>query len=162
MKSFRNLAIVALAVAGLAAAPSAKADPTETLNMTFLSGATFSGTVTFAPDYSYPEAVNGTLYGYQYGTEGYVSGDSDAIDWVYDEYNYATPATPGEIEGNYLMDGPPDDYNDYYYSIDFTYDYTNIPMPRRWSSITTQVTLTAALMCRTGSNSGTIPLSTQW
>ena len=43
LNRMKVFAIVVLAVAGIAAAPSAKADPEESLRMTFQSGATFSG-----------------------------------------------------------------------------------------------------------------------
>jgi hypothetical protein len=129
-KSLRNLAIIAFALVTLAVIPSAKADPTDNLNMTFESGATFSGVVTFAPDYSYVEEVSGTLNGYQYGTYGYTGSGSDSISWLwYGGDNYATAS--GDIYGTFLMDGPPDDYTSgddgYYNYIDFTYDYTNAP-----------------------------------
>ncbi len=129
MKTLRNMAIVALAVAGLAIASSAKADPTDTLIMNFQSGATFSGVVTFAPDYSSVEAVTGTLTGYQYGTQGYAGSGSDSISWIwYAPYNFATAS--GDIFGTFLMDGPANSTyggSGYYNYIDFTYDYTNAP-----------------------------------
>ena len=130
VKSLRHLAVVALAVIGLAAASSAKADPMETLNMTFLSGATFSGTVTFAPDYSSVEAVTGILTGYQLNTYGYLGTGSDTISWVWDA-SKNDAGVPGDISGNWLMDG----YNDgsyvwdgsWFNFIGFSYDYTNAP-----------------------------------
>jgi hypothetical protein len=129
MKTLRNLAIFALAIAGLAAASSAKADPTETLTMIFESGATFSGVVTFASDYSSVEAITGTLTGYQDGTSGYAGSGSDSISWVwYSGSNYATAS--GDIFGTYLMDGPANSGyggDGYHNWIDFTYDYTNAP-----------------------------------
>ncbi|MGD0682922.1 MAG: PEP-CTERM sorting domain-containing protein [Terracidiphilus sp.] len=131
LKSLRNLAVVALAVIGLAAASSAKADPTEILNMTFESGATFSGIVTFAPDYSSIEAVTGTLTDYQYGTYGYTGTGSDSINWIINELNLATPATPGDIYGNFLLDAQPNSFwscTSCFNIIDFTYDYTNAPV----------------------------------
>jgi len=95
--------------------------------MTFQSGATFSGTVTFAPDYSYVETVNGTLYGYQPGVYGYQGSGSDPISWLWNGgINAATPTGGGNIYGTFLMDGSaPSSYENW---VDFTYDYTNAPM----------------------------------
>jgi hypothetical protein len=129
IKSIKALAIVALAIAGFAAATSAKADPMETVNMTFASGATFSGVVTFAPGYTSPESVTGTLTAYQYGTTGYVGSGSDTIDWVWEEgSNYSI--TP-DVFSTWLMDGPAGNYTfgggGYYNYIGFTYSYTGAP-----------------------------------
>jgi hypothetical protein len=121
----KTLAIVALAAAGIAFATSAKADPTETVNMTFLSGATFSGVVTFAPGYSYPEAVTGILTGYQYGTTGYVGSGSDAIDWVWGvPINYSSTAG---VFSTWLVDGPADDYGAFSNFIGFTFTDSGAP-----------------------------------
>ncbi len=129
MKTGRNLAIIALVVAALMAASLAKADPTDNLNMTFQSGATFSGVVTFASGYNSVEAVIGTLTGYQDGIEGYAGSGADSISWVwYNGSNYAS--TSGEVFGTFLMDGPANSgfgsggFNNW---VDFTYDYTNAP-----------------------------------
>lgn len=131
LKTFRNLAIVAVAVVGLAAASSAKADPVDHLTLSFASGATFSGDVEFAPDYSSVESVTGTLTGYQYGTAGFTGSGSDTIDWVWDSsINQATPSIPGDIYGTFLMDGPPNSSfggTGYYNWIDLTYDFTGAP-----------------------------------
>jgi hypothetical protein len=119
----KALATIAFAVAGLAAATSAKADPTEAVNMTFASGATFFGAVMFAPDYSSLEAVTGTLTGYQYGTFGYVGSGSDTISWIYDPgSNFAS--APDVFE-NFLMDGSRG--GTYFNWIDFTYNYSGAP-----------------------------------
>ena len=125
LSRLKTLAMVALVVAGCVAAAPAKADPVETVNMTFLSGATFSGTVTFAPGYSEPEAVTGILTGYQYGTIGYAGSGSDVIDWVWEEgFNYST--TP-DVFSTWLMDGPVDDYSAFTNYIGFTYNYSGAP-----------------------------------
>ena len=125
----RSLLTVSLAVAGLVAANPAKAQATDFVTMNFASGATFSGIVTFAPGYSYPEAVTGTLTGYQYGTTGYTGSGSDAIDWVWAVPNNFS-STPG-VFSTYLMDGLPDNYTagvpGWTNFIDFTYTYSGAP-----------------------------------
>ena len=119
LNRMKVFAIVVLAVAGIAAAPSAKADSEESLRMTFQSGATFSGVVTFAPDYSYVEAVSGTLTDYQLGTFGYAGSGSDIIDGVYEEgTNFSSTS---DVFSTFLMDGT---YLNY---VDFTYNYTGAP-----------------------------------
>jgi hypothetical protein len=124
LKSLRNLAIVGLAVAALAAATVAKADPTDYVNLTFQSGATFSGIVTFASDYSSVEAVTGTLTGYQDGVYGSLGSGTDPISWVwYSPDNYATAT--GDVFGTFLMDGT--DTSNYSNFIAFTYDYSSAP-----------------------------------
>jgi len=76
--------------------------------------------VTFAPDYSYVEAVSGTLVDYQSGIYGYTGSGSDVIDGVYDEgTNFSS--TPG-VSSTFLMDGS---YLNY---VDFTYNYTGAPL----------------------------------
>ncbi len=71
--------------------------PTETLNETFASGATFTGTLTFLSDYSNLTAVTGTLSGGPYGT--------DSINWIWDPtINFASGFGP-QYGGNFLMDG---------------------------------------------------------
>jgi hypothetical protein len=125
MSKMKTLAIVALAAAGIAFATSAKADPTEIVNMTFQSGATFSGTVTFAPGYSYPEAVTGTLTGYQYGITGYTGSGSDAINWVWEvPDNFSSTAG---VFSTWLMDGPFENYSAYSNYIGFTYTDSGAP-----------------------------------
>ena len=123
LKSPRILATVVLAIAGLAAATSAKADNVDNVNLTFASGATFSGTVDFANDYSYITGVNGTLYGYQSGITGYQGSGSDVIDWVWATTNQSGVATPN-VFGTWLMDGISPTWSNF---IGFSYDYTNAP-----------------------------------
>ena len=87
------LAAATLAVA--CALPSiARADLAEQVDMSFASGATFSGVVTIADDFSHFTGVNGTLSGGGYGT--------DAINWVWDYTNYSTGSNN---LSNFLMDG---------------------------------------------------------
>ncbi len=49
---------------GILLGAPASANVTRTLNLTFQSGATFSGVVTFQDDYSLVLGVSGTLHGY--------------------------------------------------------------------------------------------------
>lgn len=87
------LAAATLAVA--CALPSiARADHVEQVDMSFASGATFSGVVTIADDFSQFTGVNGTLTGGGYGT--------DAINWIWDDINYSTGSNN---LSNFLMDG---------------------------------------------------------
>src|SRR5438552_4583817 len=65
------------------AAPVAQASVTESLSLSFASGATFSGTATFVNDFSYYTGVSGTLTGYQAGTSGFVGSGSDSFNWVW-------------------------------------------------------------------------------
>jgi hypothetical protein len=119
---FRGMVFaLTLAVAICFAASAAKADQTDAVTMLFQSGATFSGTVTFADDYSSITGVDGNLTGYQYGTPDYLGGPiCDAISWVYGPLtNFAND--PGNFS-NYLMDGTPT--TTFFVSILFTYDYS--------------------------------------
>ena len=102
-QSMKFVAIAALAMAGLAATADAKADPIDNVNLTFQSGATFSGTVTLAPDYSYIEAATGTLTGYQYGTNAFVGSGSDAIDWAWNDRSACIRAASRKLG----LTGPP-------------------------------------------------------
>ena len=101
---------------------------TNAVNMTFQSGATFSGLVTFANDYSYVTGVNGTLTGYQPNTPGYVGSGSDSINWVWaNGQNFSTGI------GNYstfLMDGAGSGYSGGSYTnfIQFAYNYLAVPV----------------------------------
>src|ERR1700733_12883077 len=104
--------------------PAAHADVVEVATMTFQSGAQFTGSVSFANDYSSITGVNGVLTGYQYGSDGYVGSGSDVIDAVLAlNTNYSTGAP---IYGNFLLDGPSDGSNAFNF-IQFTYNYANAP-----------------------------------
>ncbi len=111
----------------LAIAPAAWADPTYTVDLTFQSGATFTGILTLAPDDSSIEAVTGTLYGYPGSADPwtYTGSGSDSINWVWDSTNYASNS--GDY-GNFLMDGSGSNeagsYSDF---IAFTYNYSGAP-----------------------------------
>jgi len=97
------------------------------INMNFQSGATFSGDVTFADDYSQVLGVAGVLHGYTYGGD-YDGVSDDAISWVWTPgVNYSgTPST----FSTFLMDGPPDsDFGPggYTHWVSFSYDYSAAP-----------------------------------
>ncbi len=128
LKYLKILAIVAFAVGSVAAIPVAQADNTDDVTLNFASGATFTGTVDFANDYSSITAVNGTLTGYEYGISGYTGVGSDSINWVWGLCGNCSGLS-GDQFGNLLMDGIPfgDGFGDYSNFIAFTYDYTNAP-----------------------------------
>ncbi len=106
----------------------ASATVVRSVSMSFQSGAMFTGTVTFADDYSSVLDVNGILTGYQYGTFGYQGSGSDTINWIWSNGdNYSSGA------GNYstyLMDGPGSGYTSASYSnwIEFAYNYSSAPI----------------------------------
>ena len=128
LKYLKALAIVALAAGTVAAVPAARADNTDDVNLTFASGATFTGTVDFANDSSSITRVNGILTGYEYGISGYTGVGSDSINWVWGLCGNCSGLS-GDQFGNLLMDGIPfgDGFGDYSNFIAFTYDYTNAP-----------------------------------
>jgi hypothetical protein len=107
--------LIAIA-AGLAFAGAAHADVNANVNMTFASGGTFSGVVTFADDYSSYNAVTGTLLG---GTNSYNS----VISWVWSTTNQSTGA---DNFSNWLMDGTSG--SSYSRFIQLAYNYTNAPV----------------------------------
>ncbi len=129
MKALKAYLVLAAAAGPLAVAPAAQASVIDLVTMTFQSGATFTGTVTFANDYSSVLAVTGTLTGYQFGSYGNVGGGAtDSINWVWaDGQNYSTGA------GNYstfLMDGPGSGYantDSYSNWIQLSYNYNTAP-----------------------------------
>jgi len=120
-QSPKALVIAVLAVAFLVLAPSANADNFQSVNLTYSSGATFSGTLSFTDDYTSITGVNGVLTGYQDGTTGYTGSGSDSITWVYQPGLVAAPG----IFGTFLFDGTPD--AGYSNMIFFLYDYSNAP-----------------------------------
>jgi hypothetical protein len=147
MKQF-YLGLLALAAA-LAITPAALADNMESVNLTFQSGATFVGTLSFNSDYSQITGVSGTLTDYMSapydpsltplwsgsaclspsstGPTGacpylnFVSGSSDYFDWIWPGNSATDPAD----FGTYLMDGTGE--VDYLNLIAFTYVVTNTP-----------------------------------
>lgn len=113
MASIKKTVLASLFAFAALAAPSAKADIIEQVNMTFQSGATFSGDVSFANDFSSFDAVTGTLTGGPYGT--------DSINWVWSGNNFSTGA---DNFSNWLMDGSNVGYT---YYIQFAYNYADAP-----------------------------------
>jgi len=128
LKSLRIFAIVAFAVGCAAAVPMAKADNFDNVSLTFASGATFTGTVGFASDYSDITSVSGILAGYEYGITGFTGIGSDSINWVWGLCGNCSGLS-GDQFGNLLMDGTPygNGFGQYSNLIAFTYDYTNAP-----------------------------------
>jgi hypothetical protein len=114
-----------IAFVGTGVATRARADIPETLDMTFASGATFTGTVDLANDYSSVTGVDGVLQGGTYVTQ--------TIDWVWvPGTNYA--GVVGDVFGTFLMSGTPGPgtpnsvgatWIDF---VNFTYDYTDAPV----------------------------------
>jgi hypothetical protein len=93
--------------------------------MTFQSGATFAGLVTFADDFSSISAVTGTLYGYSSTFGAYYQPDTSTnITWL---FNHGTnqSSAPG-IFSQYLMDGQDLGSNSWHSNyLYFEYDYSN-------------------------------------
>jgi len=92
----KQLTALALAMASLAPV-LANAGVVENVDMTFQSGATFVGSVTFADDFSAATNVSGTLSGGSYGSE--------AIDWVWAPSANFSSGT--DNYSNFLMSGSP-------------------------------------------------------
>lgn len=125
---FRTALASAAAFAAVLAALPAAATVILPVNMAFQSGATFSGSVSFADDYSQVTGVTGNLHGYSYGG-GYDGVSDDLISWVWNPgSNFASgPST----FGTFLMDGPAGVYSygsgGYTHWVTFTYDYSAAP-----------------------------------
>ncbi len=100
----------------------------ETLSLAFESGATFSGTVAFANDYTSVTGIDGILTGYTATDFSYVGGDAtDHISWVLNPgYNYNYSSTPN-VFATYLFDGTPGDFFSVNNVLTFAYDYTAAP-----------------------------------
>ena len=94
---------------------AAQASITENVTMNFQSGGVFSGTVTFADDFSSYSGVNGTLTG---GSNNYNS----AITWVWDSSNRSSGSNN---YSNWLMDGT--SQSSYNHFIQFAYNYGAAP-----------------------------------
>jgi hypothetical protein len=113
----------------LAAIGPVQASFTETLQETFQSGASFSGTITFDSATFTATGVTGTLSGYQYGTTGFVGGSAtDNINWVFDPtFNSSTLPLVSTI----LVDADPNSPSAFgtpggiYNSIFVTLDFSN-------------------------------------
>jgi hypothetical protein len=105
---------------------TARASVVESVTMSFESGASFTGTVTFTDDFSSYTDVSGTLFGYTASSAGYVGAGSDPISWVlFPSTNYASGSP--NIFGNFLADGTAGDVSTVNHAILLTYDYTNAP-----------------------------------
>lgn len=124
----RSVLVAAVLMSGTFISLDAKAAVVQSVDMTFQSGATFSGNVTFANDFSFVLDVTGILTGYQFSSTGYQGSGSDSINWVWlNGSNFSTGA------GNYstfLMDGAGSGYNStgsYSHWIQFAYNYSGAP-----------------------------------
>lgn len=116
----RIFLVLALVVAIGFVASQAKADQTDSVTMTFGSGASFKGTVTFSSVDNTLTGVNGVLSGYLDGTVGPGAG-SDPISWVYAPgFNYS--ADPNF--SNFLMDTGSLTSSALFNWIEFTYTFT--------------------------------------
>ena len=125
MKLINLFAGAATAVALGSFAGAASATVSLNVNETFASGATFSGVVDFADDYSSVTGVSGTLKGYQYGTTGYIGTGSDPISWVWYQGTNFDSNSPTTF-GTFLMDGTgPATIGVYSNFITFDYNYAN-------------------------------------
>lgn len=105
-------------------APAVFAGVDENITLNFQSGASFTGVVTFANDFSSYNAVNGTLLGYDAGNFSYAGSGSDAISWVWDSTNYSL-AGPNSFS-NWLMDGTTSLNYTNYITFGYYYDATGI------------------------------------
>jgi len=103
MKTSLLLCAAAAALAALATAAPARADVLENVVMNFQSGATFSGQLTFADDFSQLLAVNGLLSGGGYGSDPMTSIWNGSVNFSSGDGNYS----------NFLLDGTPDNYNNF-------------------------------------------------
>jgi hypothetical protein len=116
-------ALLSVALAGSMLVGGAVHAAVQQVDLTFKSGATFTGEVTFASDYSSVTAVTGTLTGYQYGTSGFVGSGSVSINWVqFPGFNYSTGA--GNFS-TFLLDGPESEEFNW---IQFAYNYSAAPV----------------------------------
>jgi len=106
----------------LLSALNAQASIISSVNMNFQSGAQFTGNITFADGYTSVLAVDGTLTGYQFGSNGYIGSGSDHINWIWSNgYDFAPEAN---IYSTFLMDGVLNaSYTNF---ISFTYDINNL------------------------------------
>lgn len=124
-----------LGIASIPAMATPITPEVQYVDMTFQSGATFSGVITFANNYTEVTGVTGTLYGYSSTNDTYASGTSDPISAIFTDYgtapigtNYAAQGSNSDdnVFGTFLTDTG-SCLGDYCNAIDFTYDYTNAP-----------------------------------
>ena len=112
--------LISAALAATFATTTANAAIIVPLVMNFQSGATFTGSVTLANDYSYALDVTGLLSGGPYGSVPITWVWSNGRNFSSGAYNYST----------FLMDGPsPGGYVSapYNYFIQFAYNYSAAP-----------------------------------
>jgi hypothetical protein len=115
---FMRFSKAVLMVSAVAATMSMPVAAAEVLNVTmeFASGAAFTGSVTFADDFSSYSAVDGELVGYQNGV--YTGIGSTPINWVWDSSNRST----GQNNfSNWLMGPGPQSYYDTYIQLAYNY-----------------------------------------
>jgi hypothetical protein len=112
--------VLALVVVIGFVASQARADQTDSVTMTFASGASFNGTVTFSSVDNTLTGVNGVLSGYLDGAVGPGAG-SDPITWVYAPgFNLASDPN----FSNFLMDTASLTSFFFLNWIEFTYTFT--------------------------------------
>jgi hypothetical protein len=111
--------VLALVIAIGFVGSQAKADQTDSVTMTFASGASFNGTVTFSSVDNTLTGVNGVLSGYLDGTVGPGAG-SDPITGVFAPgFNYSTDPN----FSNFLMDAASLTSSALFNWIEFTYTF---------------------------------------
>jgi hypothetical protein len=113
MNSKAILAALALAATSLAPV-AARADVVEHITMTFQSGATFDGNVTFLDDFSQFTAVNGWMSGGGYGTDMFYNFKSSQ-DYSEGSHNFS----------NFLLDNRPSSQDNFTYFILLAVDYSD-------------------------------------
>jgi PEP-CTERM motif len=124
IKSLMIGAAAALALIAPNIPVSARASIVESVNMTFQSGATFSGLMTFADDFSSISAVTGTLFGYTTPGTFYQLGTSTNITWL-NHHGTNQTSSPGTFS-EYLMDGEDKGSNSWFSNyLYFEYNYSN-------------------------------------
>jgi len=125
IKSLMIGAAAALALIAPNIPVSARASVVESVNMNFQSGATFSGLMTFADDFSSISAVTGTLFGYSSTFGAYYQPDTSTnITWL---FNHGTnqSSAPGTFS-EYLLDGQDLGANSWHANtLYFEYDYSD-------------------------------------
>ena len=124
MNKFKRMlaAVAILGMTGIANASVVKA-----VNLNFASGATFSGSVTFANDFSSYSAVSGILRGYSLTSSYYNPTATDSINWVWDTTNYATGS---KAFSNFLMDGSRNRSYNHWITFGYNYNANGITMFR--------------------------------
>jgi len=104
-------------------AQNAEAVVVRSAVLNFESGAQFTGTISFADDFSAVAGVSGVLTGYQDGVYGYTGTGSTAISWLWLGGLDFNPS-PTQV-ATFLMNGT--GYADYTNWISFAYDLAAAP-----------------------------------